>query len=511
MYQIETETLEDTREGKPQLLANIETWKKVADYIATTFGPYGLDKMFVSKDGGIMMTNDGATILKRKKFSQPAARLLVSISENQDDEVGDGTTSVVLLASELLQKLKPLIKESFPLEVIVDTLEFFKVFCLEKLETMKIAYDDNMLHRIAETAISSKILKHEREHFGRIVVEAMKSIDYERKELLGIKKVPGGSIRDSFLVQGVAFEKCFTYAGYEQQPKMIRDPKVACLSVELEWKAERDNAEVRISDVNEYQRVVDAEWKIIRDKLDQIIASGANVVLSSLPIGDYATQYFARRGVFCSGRVEKSDLQRVAQFCGCVVQCTTSCLKVGTCEAFEERQIGKLRYNFFTGGPGTASTILLRGPGAIALDEVERSLEDALMVVRKTLKTREVVCGAGSVEMQLSRLVREKVAEFDNKQLFVGMCIAQSLEVIPFTLATNFGLDATAVVQQLRKHHSRGDFFYGIDLKVGVSDVHQAFVFEPLSVKQNMIKAAFSAASSLVLVDSTIIARKHGD
>lgn len=510
MYQVETEKLSDTREGKPQLLSNIEMWRKVAGYIATTLGPYGLDKMFVSNDG-MLITNDGATILKRKNFSHPAARLLASISENQDNEVGDGTTSVVLFASELLQKLKSLIADDFPLDVIVGTLEVLKIFCLEKVDSLKVEYSDDLLYRIAETSINSKILKHEKEYFGRIVVDALRDSEYEKKEMLGIKKVPGGSIRDSFLVNGVAFEKCFTYAGYEQQPKMIRSPKIVCLNVELEWKAERDNAEVRISDVSEYQRVVDAEWKIIRDKLDKVIESGANVVLSSLPIGDYATQYFARKGIFCSGRVEKEDLQRTALFAGCSVLSSTGYLKTGSCELFEERQVGKVRYNFFTGGSTKSRTVMLRGPGATALEEVERSLNDALMVVRRTMRTKEIVCGGGSVEMQLSHLVKEKSLEFENKQLFVGTCVAQAFEVIPFTLATNFGLDALATIQQLRRVHSKNNFHYGVSIETNVSDMEKRCVFEPLLVKQNIIKAAFSAATSLILVDSSVIARKRGE
>lgn len=508
MYQIETETLTDTREGKPQLIGNIDTWRKVSECICTTLGPYGQDKMFVSKEG-ILITNDGATILRRKKFSHPAARLLVGISENQDDEVGDGTTSVVLLASELLQKLKGLIKDDFPLDVIVETIEFFRDFCLEKLEEVKVDYSDEMLQKIAETSINSKVLRYEKEYFGALVVDALKNIGYEDKQLVGIKKVTGGGIRDSFFVEGVAFEKCFTYAGYEQQPKMIISPRIACLHLELEWKAERDNAEVRVYGVEEYQNVVDAEWKIIRDKLDEIIASGANVVLSSLPIGDYATQYFARKGIFCSGRVDKDDLQRVAVFSGCSVVSSTRHLSIGGCGRFEERQVGKVRYNFFSGGSNKASTVLLRGPGSTALDEMERSINDALMVIGKTIRTKEVVCGGGSTEMYLSRLVKEKALEFENKQLFVGNCIAQALEIIPFTLATNFGADALLCIQQLRRNHSKEKFFYGVS-SGGAVDVRVSSVFEPLSVKRNMIKAAFSAASSLVLVDSTVIAQKRG-
>merc|ERR1719453_1054081 len=226
-----------------------------------------------------------------------------------------------------------------------------------------------------------------------------------------MKKVQGGALQESFLVEGVAFKKCFSYAGFEQQPKKILDGKILALNVELELKAERDNAEVRISDIDAYQKIVDAEWDIIYDKLEKIVASGATVVLSKLAIGDLATQYFADREIFCAGRVTDDDMKRVQKATGAQVQSTVNNLIpeiMGACDTFEEQQVGDERYNIFKGCPATkTATIVLRGGAEQFIEEAERSLHDAIMIVRRTLQHNVVVPGGGAIDMELSRLLRQ--------------------------------------------------------------------------------------------------------
>ncbi|RVD92076.1 T complex 1 subunit eta [Tubulinosema ratisbonensis] len=503
---IQAEQITDTREGKPQLLSNIDAWKEVAEYLASTLGPYGSDKMFVSKDN-ILITNDGATILKRKNFEHPSVRILASISFNQDKTIGDGTTSVVLLASEFLQKLKSLIKDDFPIKEIIDTLHNIKEMCLNKLNDLKLEYNENFLYKVAETALNSKILKYHKEHFGKMVVNGIKEI--EDLSLLGIKKVPGGNIKESELVEGIAFEKCFTYAGYEQQPKKLINPKIACLNIELEWKAEKENAELKINSVEEYDHFVNAEWKLINDKLDEIISSGAKVVLSKLPIGDYATQYFAKHGIFCSGRVDDLDLKRVSVFANAPITSNSSYLTVGECDLFEEIQVGKTRFNFLKSSSKKATTIILRGPCNTVLDELERSLNDSIMVVKNVLKNKEVLCGGGSVEMQLSSMIRKAGNDCRSKAFLVYTCIAQAFEIIPFILAQNFGIDAIATIQLLRKKHHFDEYTFGVDNEKMISDMRSKCVFEPVEVKRNIIRAAFSAVIAILEVDMTILTRNQ--
>lgn len=242
-----------------------------------------------------------------------------------------------------------------------------------------------------------------------MVVDAVLTLDQEYldEKLIGIKRIPGGSMEDSLFVNGVAFKKTFSYAGFEQQPKQFTNPKILNLNVELELKAEKDNAEVRIEQVKDYQNIVDAEWKIITQKLEAIEASGANIVLSKLPIGDLATQYFADRNIFCAGRVASGDLDRVIQAVGGSIQTTTSDIlpeHLGTCASFEEVQIGGERYNIFKGCPEAKTcTLLLRGGAEQVIAEVERSLHDAIMIVRRAVKNTAIVAGGGAIEMELSK------------------------------------------------------------------------------------------------------------
>jgi T-complex protein 1 subunit eta len=272
--------------------------------------------------------------------------------------------------------------------------------------------------------MSSKLIHSEKPFFSNMVVDAVQCLDQEDldESLIGVKKIPGGGMQDSLLVRGVAFKKTFTYAGAEQQPKSFRNPLILSLNVELELKAEKDNAEVRVEAVSDYQAIVDAEWEIIYRKLEAIEKTGAKVVLSKLPIGDLATQWFADRDIFCAGRVPAADLQRVVKAVGGSVQSTCSDIRrehLGTCGSFEEKQIGGERYNLFEECPKAKTcTLILRGGAEQFIEEVERSLHDAIMVVKRAVKNGDVVAGGGAVE-----------ASFHNSLLqFDGLSLSFALD-----------------------------------------------------------------------------------
>lgn len=497
--QIVTHEKLDTRTGTNQLLSNIAAWTTISSIMSTTLGPYGRDKLFVSGNS-LVVTNDGATILKNLSINHPAGLLLLKISESQDRSVGDGTTSVVVLAVEVLSQLKPFVAEGFCLDKIVACVSQIKEIVEKELDKMGIDVTDAELERIAMTSMGSKILSSEKKCFSKMLIRAVRGL--ESLGDLGIKKVKGGGIDESFLVDGVAFEKGFTYAGYEQQPKLIRNGKILCLNVELEWKSERENAEVRV-DVEDYQAMVDAEWTIIRDKLDKIIQSGAKIVLSCLPIGDYATQYFARHGIFCAGRVSRDDLKRVTRCCGGVIYSSVSNIEcLGETALFEEKQVGNFRYNFLQSPE--AHTLVLRGPGDDVVNEVERSINDATNVIFHTLKTPKAVTGAGSVEMEISKKIREAAKSISDKGSFIYMAVAQAFESIPFNLAKNFGLDPLNTIQKLRRDHSEG-IMSGVTVN-GVNDVSN--VLEPIVVKKNLYQVALNAVVSLLKIDSTFVADK---
>jgi len=323
--------------------------------------------------------------------------------------------------------------------------------------------------------------------------------------------VTGGSVTESILIPGVAFKKTFSYAGFEQQPKHLESPKILLLNVELELKSEKENAEVRITDPDQYQGIVDAEWQIIYDKLDKCVASGAKIVLSRLPIGDLATQYFADRDIFCAGRVGNDDLERVSKATGAVVQTSVNGITdgvLGRCEKFEEKGLGDERYNFFTGCPkAKTATIVLRGGGDQFLDETERSIHDAVMIVKRSLSNRRVVAGGGAIEMELSTVLLRHSRTIPGKQQLIMNAFARALEIIPRQLSDNAGMDSTDVMNKLRKEHVTPGVgkWIGVDvLNEGVCDTFISGVWEPSANKLNSLASATEAAACILSIDETV-------
>merc|ERR1719181_1215516 len=336
----------DTSQGKGQILSNINACLAVVEIVKTTLGPRGMDKL-IEDGGNTTITNDGATVMKKLQIVHPAAKILVDISRAQDSEVGDGTTSVVVLAGELLKEAKNFLEDGLVAPQIIKGYRTAGNLVLQKLQEMAVDLTQKsdeekraMLIKCAETTLTSKLVADYKQFFADMIVNAVSMLGDDLSiSAVGIKKVTGGSVTDSVLVDGVAFKKTFSYAGFEQQPKRFTNPKILLLNLELELKAEKDNAEVRIDNPEDFQKIVDAEWNIIYDKLGKIADSGAKIILSSLPIGDLATQFFADKDIFCAGRVPKEDLSRVGKATGAVLQTTVQGLTedvLGTCGKFEE-------------------------------------------------------------------------------------------------------------------------------------------------------------------------------
>lgn len=503
----------------PHLISNINACAAVADVVRTTLGPRGMDKL-IHDERGVTISNDGATIMKKLDIVHPAAKTLVDISLSQDAEVGDGTTTVVLLAAEFLNQCKSFLEEGVHPRVIIKAYREASVMAVGRVKEIATHIHEGknaeerkeLLKKCAVTSLNSKLVSGEKDFFAAMVVDAVSVLDPVSVDLsmLGVKKVQGGGLRDSFLVRGVAFKKTFSYAGFEMQPKCYDGPKILLLNIELELKSEKENAEVRLDDPAKYQAIVDAEWNIIYDKLDKCAASGAKIVLSRLAIGDLATQYFADRDIFCAGRVPEEDMKRVADATGASVQTTVNNLRescLGTCAKFEERQVGADRFNLFTGCPDAhTATIVLRGGSEQFLDEAQRSLHDAIMIVRRTLKNPNVVPGGGAVDMELSRMIRKHASTIAGKSQLFHNAFAKALEVIPRQLADNSGFDATDVLNRLRQKHAlEGGENYGIDVNTGqVVDTFEAYVWEPSMVKINAISSAAEAACVVLSADETV-------
>ncbi|XP_024385181.1 T-complex protein 1 subunit eta [Physcomitrium patens] len=509
----------DVSQGKAQLISNINACIAVVDVVRSTLGPRGMDKL-VHDDKGTTISNDGATIMKLLDIVHPAAKILVDIAKSQDSEVGDGTTTVVLLAGEFLREAKPFVEDGVHPQLIIRAFRTAAELVVKKVKELAVSIEGksmdekkSLLEKCAATTLSSKLVGGEKDFFAKMVVDAVASLGPDsRLNMIGIKKVQGGTMRDSFLVNGVAFKKTFSYAGFEQQPKKFDNPKILLLNLELELKSEKENAEVRLSDPTQYQTIVDAEWNIIYEKLDKCVKSGAKIVLSRLAIGDLGTQYFADRDIFCAGRVMEEDLQRVASATGASVQTTVNNVipdVLGQCEFFEERQVGNERFNIFTGCPGgETATIVLRGGADQFIEEAERSLHDAIMIVRRALKNSNVVAGGGAIDMELSRYLRQHARTIAGKsQLFINS-YAKALEVIPRQLCDNAGFDATDVLNKLRQKHALASgegALYGVDINNGgIIDTFSSFVWEPSVVKINALTAATEAASIVLSVDETI-------
>ncbi|CAK9804083.1 T-complex protein 1 subunit eta [Anthophora plagiata] len=507
----------DASQGKQQLISNINACQIIVDAVRTTLGPRGMDKLIVDQNGKATISNDGATILKLLEVVHPAAKTLVDIAKSQDAEVGDGTTSVVLLAGEFLKQMKPFIEEGVHPRIMIKALRLALQVAVEKINAVSVKTDKSnktelmeLLKECAATSMSSKLIHRQKEFFSRMVVDAVMMLDdLLPLNMIGIKKVSGGALEDSEQIRGVAFKKTFSYAGFEMQPKKYENCKIALLNIELELKAERDNAEVRVDNVAEYQKIVDAEWQILYDKLDKIHKSGAQVVLSKLPIGDVATQYFADRDMFCAGRVPEEDLKRTMISCGGSILTTVLDIKesdLGRCETFVERQIGGERFNvFYDGARAKACTFILRGGAEQFLEETERSLHDAIMVVRRLFKTNAYVVGGGAIEMELSKTLRDYSRIIAGKeQLLIG-AIARALEVIPRQLCDNAGFDATNILNKLRQKQHKGLHSYGVDIKSeDIGNNMAAYVWEPAVVKINALTAATEAACLILSVDETI-------
>lgn len=505
----------DQSQGRGQIISNINACLAIQATIKSTLGPYGGDLLLVDSNGRQTITNDGATVMKLLDIVHPAARILTDIARSQDAEVGDGTTSVVVLAGEILKECKTFVEEGVSSQVIIKGLRKSSMLAVNKIKEIAVRIDKgekrDILMKLAGTAMSSKLIKRNSAFFTKMVVDAVLSLDQDdlNEKLIGMKKVPGGALQDSIFVNGVAFKKTFSYAGFEQQPKSFKDPKIVCLNVELELKSEKDNAEVRVEQVSEYQAIVDAEWQIIINKLEALVATGAKVVLSKLPIGDLATQYFADRDIFCAGRVTSDDMERVVQAVGGSIQSTCSDIKdehLGTCESFEERQIGGERFNFFQGCPKAKTcTLVLRGGAEQFIAEVERSLHDAIMIVKKAIKNDQIVAGGGALEMEISKYLRDESKLIAGKQQMIVAAFAKALEIIPRQLCDNAGFDATDILNKLRQRHAKGETWVGVDIdNESISDNLEKFVWEPTVVKLNAIQAATEAACLILSVDETI-------
>mmetsp|Transcript_18152 Transcript_18152/g.22556 ORF Transcript_18152/g.22556 Transcript_18152/m.22556 type:complete len:489 (-) Transcript_18152:65-1531(-) len=426
----------------------------------------------------------------------------------------------------MLKQMKPFVEHGVQPQMIARTVCRTGALTVERVRQLSVSFDvfmdsgRDMLLKTASTALNSKLIASQQDFFAPMIVDAVSSLHEggvldEANSLIAVKKIPGGDVKQSFLVNGVAFKKTFSYAGFEQMPKKFSNPKILLLNVELELKSEKENAEVRITDPDQYQSIVDAEWQVIYDKLDACVNCGANIVLSKLPIGDLATQYFADRGMFCAGRVEDADLKRVAKATRGCVQTSTSDFErkgvLGTCGSFEERRVGDERFNVFTECPAKLTfTFVLRGGSEQFIAESERSIHDSLMVVKQSLNSKAVVAGGGAVEMEVAKYLKDHALTIEGKEQLIVTAYAKALEIIPRQLSENAGFDSTDILSALRKKHSEEKSdekpcWYGVDIiNGGICDTFELGVWEPSENKCNSFAAATESTCVILSIDETV-------
>jgi thermosome len=509
--------------GKEAQRNNITAAKVVAETVRSTLGPRGMDKMLVSSIGDVTITNDGATIMKELDVQHPAAKMLVEVSKTQDNEVGDGTTTAVILSGELLEKAEKLLDKDVHPTVIVDGYKKAAEKAIEILDKLSIPIsekDDAILRQVATTSMYSKGIAVAKEHFSDIAVKAVKQIAEKSDgklradiDLIKILKKHGKSLEETELVKGIVIDKELAHA---QMPKTITGARIALLNAKIEVEKTEFDAKININNPDQMHLFIEEEEKMLIDMVNQIEKTGANIVFSEKGIDDVALHYLAKKGIGAVKNVSSGDLEKLSKATGARVVASVKDLAkdaLGEAKSVEEVKIGddKLLYVRDAKNP-KAVTIVIRGGTEHVVDEADRSLHDALCVVRNALEDGKIVAGGGAPEAELAKRLREYAVKVGGREQLAIEAFAESLETVPTTLAENAGFDPIDVLVELRSKHERaGSPWFGIDVFSGdVKDMRKLNVLEPLRVKQQVIKSASEAASMILRIDDVIASKGVG-
>lgn len=501
--------------GRSAQSNNIAAAKAVADAVRSTLGPKGMDKMLVDSMGDVVITNDGATILKEMDIEHPAAKMIIEVAKTQEQHCYDGTTTAVVLAGELLKRSEDLIEQNVHPTVICEGFRLAAekaVGCLESHE-ISTENDDKVLMEVAKTSLTGKSAGAVKSFLADICVRAVNSVgtidDGERiVDLSDIKveKRQGGSIKDSTLVDGIILDKERVHAG---MPRSISGVKVALINSAIEVKKTEVDAKIQITDPSMLASFLAEEENYIRGLVDKIHASGANVVVCQKGIDDLAQHYMSKVGIFAIRRAKKSDMEALSKATSGRVVTTIDDLTsgdLGIAAKVEERKIGESNMTFFTGCPEAKSvSVLLRGGTEHVVDEIRRAFDDAVGVVSVAWEDGAVLTGGGSVLAALSRDLRAYAESIGGREQMAIEAFASALEIVPRTLAENAGLDPVTTIIELRKSHADGKAFSGINVEDGgVMDMRAANVLEPLRVVEQAIQSATETAIMILRIDDVI-------
>jgi len=506
--------------GKSAQRMNILAAKLVAEAVRTTLGPKGMDKMLVDSMGEITVTNDGATILREMNIDHPSAKMLVEVAKTQEEEVGDGTTTAVVLAGELLKRAEELLDNNIHPTIIAKGYRLATDKSLEILKGLAVKFDKNdkeTLTKIVETAITGKGPEDKKDHLAKLIVEAIYKVATDEnntllidKEDIKVEKKVGGAVEDSELISGIVIDKEKVHAG---MPLFVKNAKIALLDVPIEIKGTETDAKISITDPSMIQSFLDMEETMLRKKVDKIVATGTTVVFCQKGIDDLAQHFLSKKGIYATRRVKKSDLARLSKATGAkIISDLSEFTKedLGHAGLVEQVKIGDdvMTYVRECKNP-KALTLLIRGATSHVIDEVARAVDDALGDVISTMSNELIVAGAGSIEMEVSKELKKFANTLSGREQLAVQAFADTLEIIPRTLAENAGLDPINVLTELKAAHDKNQKWAGINVFTGkVMDAWKEGIIEPLKIKTQAISSASEVAVMILRIDDVILSGK---
>jgi thermosome len=507
--------------GRDAQRTNIAVAKAVANAVRSTLGPRGMDKMLVDELGDITITNDGATILEEMNIEHPAGKMLVEVAKTQDDETGDGTTTAVIISGELLKRAEVLLDQSIHPTVIINGYKMAEeraIQILEKVSDTMTIDDDKGLMKICMTTMASKGTGgHAKKNLAEIIVKAVKQVAEKRdntyfidEDYIKVEKKQGGELDDSQLIRGVVIDK---ERVHPSMPRKIDNAKIALVDAALEIKETETDAEIRITSPDQLQAFLNQEEKMLKDMVDKVVKSGANVLICQKGIDDTAQHFLAKAGIFAARRAKKSDMEKLARATGAVIVTNLNDLSakdLGTAGLVEEKKVAGEAMTFIENCKDPkAVTILIRGGTEHVVDEAERAVVDGIGAVSCTIEMGKVVTGGGAIEIEIAVQLRDYAKEVGGREQLAIESFADALEIVPRTLAESAGMDSIDTLVKMRSKHVKGEKNAGVDIfGAKVEDMKAKDVIEPAKVKRQAIASASEAAGMILKIDDIIASTK---
>jgi len=504
--------------GREAYEVTIAAAKVLAETLKTSLGPRGMDKMLIDSLGDVTITGDGATILKEMEIQHPAAKMLVEVAKAQDSEVGDGTTTVVILAGELLKKAEELLFQNIHPVMIIDGYRKAMEFALKEIEKLTIPVsinDHNLIKLAAITSMYSKAISEYKEKLADIALNACLKVTEKvgdrykvNVDYIKLEKRKGKSLDETELINGIVIDKEVVHSG---MPKLVKDAKIAVINAPLEIEKTEISSKISITSPEQMKAFLDEETRILTKMVEKIASVGANVVICQKGIDDVAQYLLKKKNILAVRRVKESDIEKIAKATGARIVTNIDDLKpedLGYAGIVEERKVGEEKMVFIEECKDPrAVTILIRGASEMIVDEAERALHDAIYVIKNVIETGKLVYGGGAIEVSLANRIREFATTLPSKEQLAALKFAEAIEVIPTILAETAGMDPLDVLVNLKAYHAKGEYHYGINVLEGkISSMKELGIFDPANVKIQALKAATEAAIMLLRIDDIIAA-----